>query len=104
MKHFRGQPDHDYWRSPFTPRETARIWWGFSVVFAVLTYVYWRSPSKPPFSGRFAWAESLVYANFGPIGIPLFMGIIAAVSFVAGFLFWQKSNPHGVCSEAKSGK
>ena len=104
MKHFRGQPDHDYWRSPFTPREKARVWWGLSVVFGLLGYIYWRRPPNPPFSGKLAWAESLMYANFGPIGVPLLMGIIAAGSFVAGFFLWQKSNPNGVRDEANSGE
>ena len=92
MKHFRGQPDHDYWRSPFTFREKAHIWLSLSFVFALIGFVCWRHPARPPFSGKFAWLKSFFYANLGPDGVVLLMSIVAGACLIAGTILWRKGD------------
>lgn len=88
VKHWRGQPDHDHWRKPFTASERAWMWWGFSGFFGLLAVLDWLHPKQPPFSGKWSWLYSWAYSNFGSIGIVRLMLAVSAILFIAGFVCW----------------
>lgn len=88
MKLWRGQPDHDHWRAPFTPRELAVAWLGLGACFLILGLYEWFSPATPPFTGK--WGRLLAWAHdsLGPNGpaivflVPgVLMGLVGAASW-----------------------
>jgi predicted membrane metal-binding protein len=88
MKLWRNQPDHDNWRKPFTSRERAYLWLGFSGVFCLLALSEWLHPQQPLFSGKLSWLYSLAYTNFGSMGIFGLMLVISVLLLIAGVFRW----------------
>jgi hypothetical protein len=91
MKLWRGQPDHDHWRRPFSSTEKAVAWAGFGLCFLVLGAVNWLTPQAPPFSGKWSWLHSALYETFGPRGIPAGMFAAGALFLIAALLTWRKA-------------
>jgi len=90
MKQWRGEPDHDHWRAPFTGRERAAAFWGLGGVGFALGLVEWINPHAPPFTGRWGWLPSLAYNAIGPKGPAFGWFAIAIVLTLAGALAWTK--------------
>lgn len=90
MKIFRGQPDHDHWRRPFSPTEKAAAWAGLGLCFVILGMSNWLTPPAPPFSGRWSWLYVSLHEAFGPRGVPLAMFAIGALFVVAAVFTWWK--------------
>ncbi len=86
MKLWRGQPDHNYWRVPFTAKERAFALLGLGACFCLLAVSSWMSPPRPPFTGKWAWAHSWAYSRFGESGVAwLELGVAALLFGMAGF-------------------
>lgn len=88
MKLWRNQPDHDNWRKPFSNREKAGVYLGFSAMFATLIFSEWRSPKIPPFSGRYSWLFSSLYQLNNSFGILSIYILFATVLLVLGTFKW----------------
>jgi hypothetical protein len=91
MKLFRGQPDHDHWRKPFTVAEKAAAWAGFGLVFLVIGGLHWLAPPVPPFTGKWSWLEGVLYEEFGPPGIPVATLAAGALMFIGGLVTWWEA-------------
>ena len=91
MKLWRGQPEHDHWRKPFTAKEKAFAWCGLSVLLAVLGAFEWLSPSQNPFSGKWAWLFTWAYA-LGPRGPALVYFTLAGSLIVTAVRAWAKND------------
>jgi hypothetical protein len=91
MKLWRGQPDHDHWRTPFTPQEKAYAWWGLSAVALVSAVIKVFYPDAVPSTYKIiGMFERLAFDQFGSAGITGLWFVLAGVMFVAGVLQWQK--------------
>jgi hypothetical protein len=78
MKHWRGEPDHSYWkRMPLSPRSQASLGLGFAAAAALWGVVHLVSPPHPPYTGKWGWFNSLVA---GTIGWPGFAGLMFVIS------------------------
>jgi hypothetical protein len=88
MKLWRGQPDHDNWRLPFSSREKAGMYLGISAMLLVLTLSELYTPSVPPFAGRYSWLHSTFYQLNSDFGIIGFYSLIALIIFIVGTLKW----------------
>jgi hypothetical protein len=90
MKHWRGQPDHNYWTKLFTSKERAVAQWGIGVFALSLALAEWTSPTRPPFTGKWGWLLSWGYSTMGPNGtVYLYLGT-ASVLFLFGASSWLK--------------
>ena len=69
MKTFRGQPDHDHWRKPFSATEKANAWAGFGIVLLAMGMSEWFNPRQPPFTGRWSWVFRSLHDSFGAHGM-----------------------------------
>ena len=90
MKLWRGEPDHPYWTSPFTPKEKALLWWGLGSCFFLLGTVDWLNPPVPPFSGRWSWVSSWAYYALGTHGLAVLQGGLGLLLVLAGCLQWAR--------------
>ena len=90
MKLWRGQPDHNHWRKPFTNRQLANVWLGFSAFVILLALLEWRNPKLPPFSGRYSWLYSSLYNINNSSGILIFYIAIAVILMFFGISKWLK--------------
>jgi hypothetical protein len=90
MKLFRGQPDHDYWRRPFTPAEKANAWAGIGVLLLIMGGMKWITPDVPPFTGKWSWLYGPLYDAFGPRGTAVAMFSAGALFIVAAISTWLK--------------
>jgi len=88
MKLFRGQPDHDHWRRPFTPTEKANAWAGIGAILLIMGVMKWLDPDVPPFTGRWSWLYRSLYEAFGPRGIPVAAFLAGASFIVAAISTW----------------
>ena len=90
MKLWRGQPDHNHWRSPFSAKEHAAVWWGLGIVSLAMGASTWTNPGGPPFMGKWSWLYGLAYQSFGPKGPALLYITIAGLLAVAGLMAWRR--------------
>lgn len=90
MKLFRGQPDHDHWCKPFTPKEKANVWAGLGALLLIMGAMTWLTPDTPPFTGKWAWLYGSLHDAFGPHGIPGAMCLAGALFIVAAVRTWFK--------------
>jgi hypothetical protein len=88
MKLNRGEPDHQHWKKPFTPRELAATWLALGGCTLVLAVAEWRAPGEPPFTGRWSGLKAAVHDAFGVHGIAAVYGVIGAAFVLAGVLKW----------------
>lgn len=98
MKLWRGQPDHNHWKRPFTARERAVAWWGLAACFGLLALSDWVSPKQPPFSGKWGWLYSWAYSAFGPYGIVGLEAVVAGLLLAVGVAYWFRRD-----SESRDG-
>lgn len=96
MKLFRGQPDHDHWRRPFTPTEKANAWAGIGAILLIMGGIKWLAPDVPPFTGRWSWLYLSLYEAFGLRGISVAMFLAGALFIVAAISTWFKEKRKGV--------
>ena len=95
MKLFRGQPDHDHWRRPFTPTEKANAWAGIGVLFLIMGGMKWVAPDVPPFTGKWSWLRGPLYEALGPRGISVAMIVGGALFISAAIFTWLKKKREG---------
>ncbi len=88
MKLWHNQPNQDNWRKPFSHREKAGLYFGFSVMFVVMTLSELHAPTIPPFSGRYSWLFSSLYQLNNNFGVLSFYILFALVFFVLGTSKW----------------
>jgi hypothetical protein len=102
MKLFRGQPDHDHWRRPFTPTEKANAWAGVGALLLIMGGTRWLTPDVPPFTGKWSALHSSLYEAFGPRGIPLAMFLAGALFIAAAISTWLRERRKGVPNGMKT--
>src|SRR5262245_37873252 len=90
MKLWRGEPDHPYWTSPFTPKEKALFWWGLGAGFLLLGVYDWLNPRVPPFTGRWSWVVSWAYYAPGTHGPAALQGGLGLLFVVLGCSQWAR--------------
>lgn len=90
MKLWRGQPDHNYWRSPFSARESAVAWWGLGLMFLVAGANNWANPGGPPFTGKWSWLYAWAYNALGAKGPAILLIAVAGLLAMAGLLAWRR--------------
>ncbi len=91
MKLWRGQPDHNHWKTPFTPKERALAQLGIGACFCLLALSDWISPKQPPFTGKWGWLYSWAHSNFGEFGaVWLELGIAMLLFALAGLSWLQR--------------
>jgi hypothetical protein len=95
MKLNRGEPDHPYWRTPFTPKEKAVAWLGLGACFLVLGIMDWVNPPSPPFTGRWSWLTSWAYGALGAHGPATLYFLIGALFVIAGGLHFARRGGEG---------
>lgn len=99
MKLNRGEPDHAFWKTPFTPKEKAMAWLGLGSCFLVASAVEWWTPSQPPFTGRWSWLTTAAYNAFGLHGQAVLYGIVGALCVIAACVYWTRHHqPRGRAS------
>ncbi|MDR0775356.1 MAG: hypothetical protein LBE81_01780 [Azonexus sp.] len=95
MKLFRGQPDHDYWRKPFTPTEKVNVWAGLGALSLLMGGMHWSNPPEPPFTGKWSWVYRPLYEAFGSQGIPAAELLVGALFIVAAAWTWLREKRKG---------
>ena len=94
MKLWRGQPDHDHWKTSFTAKERAHLSSGLGFCMFTLGFMEWTSPQAPPFTGKWAWLFSWTYSNFGPhgaVGLYLALGTLLIRMGIVSLLLSRNS-------------
>lgn len=95
MKVFRGQPDHNHWRRPFTPLELANVWAAIGALLLMVGVRKWFTPDVPPFTGKWRWLFGSLYKAFGPRGIPVAMFLSGVLLIGVAIPLWLKERRGG---------
>jgi len=90
MKIWRGQPDHNHWRTEFTARERGVAWLAIGGVFWVLAFLKWSSPEGSPFSGKWGWLIAWAHESLGTKGPAIVLMTVGAVFTLCGAIAWWR--------------
>lgn len=82
MKTFRGQPENWVWKP--TPREVARLWVGFALMFYFLAAQQFYWPGNPQTTGRWGWLHRLALDAFGPSGEFILYALVGSICLAYG--------------------
>src|SRR5262245_40946735 len=98
MKLWRGEPDHPYWKTPFSPKEKALVALGLGAGFLLLGAYDWLNPRVPPFSGRWSWVSSWAYYTLGTHGPAALEGGLGLLMVLAGCLQMGATSVRAECA------
>ena len=98
MKLWRGQPDHDHWKTRFTSGEKAVGWLGVGTMCMLLAFSDWQNPPQPPFTGKWRWLYSWIHSVFGPHGRAGLYLVVGLLLFVVAVVYWQQHRKQSALS------